>query len=141
MSAGFEQIKDLFGSENRPLTADEMKVQVQSLAQDIVRALKEQAPYHSQELLSVLVSELFLSATKLTMKEERRKKQAEGIAKAKARGVKFGTRLRPLPENFEQARLSWRNQEVNLKEAASRCGMPPSTFYDAVQRVERSAGK
>ena len=141
MSAGFEQIKDLFGSENRPLTADEMKVQVQSLAQDIVRALKEQAPYHSQELLSVLVSELFLSATKLTMKEERRKKQAEGIAKAKARGVKFGTRLRPLPDNFEQARLSWRNQEVNLKEAASLCGMPTSTFYDAVKRVERSAGE
>jgi DNA invertase Pin-like site-specific DNA recombinase len=118
-----------------------MKAQVQSLAQDIVCALKEQAPTHSQELLSVLVSELFLSATKLTMKEERRKKQAEGIAKAKARGVKFGTRLRPLPDNFEQARLSWRNQEVNLKEAASLCGMPPSTFYDAVQRVERSAGK
>ncbi len=141
MSAGFEQIKDLFGSENRPLTADEMKIQVQSLAQDIVRALKEQAPCHSQELLSVLVSELFLSATKLTMKEERRKKQAEGIAKAKARGVKFGTRLRPLPENFEQARLSWRNQEVNLKEAASLCGMPTSTFYDAVKRVERSAGE
>ena len=141
MSAGFEQIKDLFGSENRPLTADEMKVQVQSLAQDIVRALKEQAPYHSQELLSVLVSELFLSATKFTMKEERRKKQAEGITKAKARGVKFGTRLRPLPENFEQARLSWRNQEVNLKEAASLCGMPTSTFYDAVKRVERSAGE
>jgi hypothetical protein len=141
MSAGFEQIKDLFGSENRPLTADEMKIQVQSLAQDIVCALKEQAPSHSQELLSVLVSELFLSATKLTMKEERRKKQAEGIAKAKARGVKFGTRLRPLPENFEQARLSWRNQEVNLKEAASLCGMPTSTFYDAVKRVERSAGE
>ncbi len=141
MSAGFEQIKDLFGSENRPLTADEMKIQVQSLAQDIVCALKEQAPSHSQELLSVLVSELFLSATKLTMKEERRKKQAEGIAKAKARGVKFGTRLRPLPENFEQARLSWRNREVNLKEAASLCGMPTSTFYDAVKRVERSAGE
>jgi DNA invertase Pin-like site-specific DNA recombinase len=139
MSAGFEQIKDLFASENG--SADEMKAQVQSLAQDIVCALKEQAPTHSQELLSVLVSELFLSATKLTMKEERRKKQAEGIAKAKARGVKFGTRLRPLPDNFEQARLSWRNQEVNLKEAASLCGMPPSTFYDAVQRVERSAGK
>lgn len=139
MSAGFEQIKDLFASENG--SADEMKAQVQSLAQDIVCALKEQAPTHSQELLSVLVSELFLSATKLIMKEERRKKQAEGIAKAKARGVKFGTRLRPLPDNFEQARLSWRNQEVNLKEAASLCGMPPSTFYDAVQRVERSAGK
>ena len=139
MSAGFEQIKDLFASENG--SADEMKAQVQSLAQDIVCALKEQAPTHSQELLSVLVSELFLSATKLTMKEERRKKQAEGIAKAKARGVKFGTRLRPLPDNFEQARLSWRNQEVNLKEAASLCGMPPSTFYDAVRRVERSAGK
>ena len=89
MSAGFEQIKDLFSSENG--SADEMKAQVQSLAQDIVCALKEQAPAHSQELLSVLVSELFLSATKLTMKEERRKKQAEGIAKAKARGgqVKF----------------------------------------------------
>ena len=141
MSFTFEDMDTHFARGNSSLTVEEMRGQMHDLAQEIVLALNEQAPADSQELLSVLVSELFLSATKFSLKEERRRKQAEGIAKAKARGVKFGTKLRPLPDNFEEARLSWRNQEVNLKEAAKLCGMPPSTFYDAVRRVEQSAGE
>lgn len=120
------------GGENMDL----LKARMRDLAQEIVRKLNDQAPGRSQELLSVLVSELFLAATKEAMRQEHRERQAQGIAKAKARGVKFGTRMRPLPENFEQARRSWRNQEVNLKEAARLCGMPTSTFYDAVRRAE-----
>lgn len=117
---------------------ESLKEQVCALANDIVSALNQADPAHSQELLSVLVSELFLSATKQSMREERRKKQAEGIAKAKARGVRFGTRRTPLPDNFDQARLSWRNQEITLKEAAKLCGMPTTTFYDAVRRAEQA---
>ena len=66
------------------------------------------------------------------------KKQAEGIARAKARGVRFGSRQKPLPENFEEARRSWRGGETSLKEAAKLCGMPTTTFYDAVRRAEES---
>ena len=41
-----------------------------------------------------------------------------------------------LPENFEEARLLWRSHKLKMKEAAERCGMAASTFYDAVKRVE-----
>lgn len=120
-------------------TVEEMKAELKSLAEDIVASINQKDSVNSQELLSVFVSELFLSATKQSIRADRRKKQAEGIAKAKARGVKFGTRQTPLPDNFDEVRRSWRNREINLKDAAKLCGMPTTTFYDAVRRAESSA--
>lgn len=119
------------------LTGEEdMREQMQCLARELISELDEIAPGHSQELLSVFVSELFLSATEQSIKRDRLKKQAEGIAKAKAKGVHFGPRAKPLPDNFEEARRSWRNREMNLRDAARLCGMPATTFYDAVRRAE-----
>lgn len=124
------------------LSVDGMKEHLRGLADEIVSGLNEKDPAHSQELLSVFVSELFLSATKQSIRAERRKKQDEGIARAKARGVHFGPKRGPLPENFDEVRVSWRNREMNLKQAAKLCGMPATTFYDAVRRAEQeeSAG-
>ena len=99
--------------------------------------ISEQDPEHCEELLSAFVSHLFLSATKQSIRRERRARQAEGIAKAKARGVQFGVRRRELPDNFDEVRRAWRNREMNLKEAAKLCGMPTTTFYDAVRRAEQ----
>lgn len=113
-----------------------LKQRLHELAEEIVTDLNGQSPTRSRELLSGFVSELFLAATQQTIKEDRRKKQAEGIARAKAKGVSFGRKLRPLPDNFEEARLLWRSHEMNLKDAAKHCGLPESTFYGAVQRVE-----
>ncbi len=117
---------------------ENVREQMESLANGIVSALNKTDPVHSRELLSQFVSELFLSVTKQALREERRKKQAGGIARAKARGVRFGSRQKPLPENFEEARRSWRGGETSLKEAAKLCGMPTTTFYDAVRRAEES---
>ena len=99
--------------------------------------LNEYTPAGSQELLSAFVSELFLAATKQAIREERRKKQAEGIAKAKAKGVSFGRKTKPLPDNFEEARMLWRNHKLKLKDAAKHCGMAETSFYDAVRRMEK----
>lgn len=107
------------------------------LAESIVQNISDQDPEHCQELLGTFVSQLFLFATKQTMRRERRVKQAEGIAKAKARGVQFGVKRRPLPDNFDEVRCAWRNKEMNLKKAAKLCGMPATTFYDAVRRAEQ----
>ena len=41
-----------------------------------------------------------------------RQRQAEGIAAAKARGVKFGRPAVPLPENFHEVHRTWRNGEI-----------------------------
>lgn len=106
------------------------------LAEDIVKRISDQDPEHSQEILSSFVAQLFLVATKQTLRRERRARQAEGIAKAKAKGVKFGVERKPLPDNFDEVRAAWRNKDMNLKQAAKLCGMAATTFYDAVRRAE-----
>ena len=122
------------GIGSRPLSQQEieekLRLHLHDLAEEIVLDLNKHAPDNSQELLSA-----FLSATKQAIREERRKKQAEGIAKAKAKGVSFGRKSKPLPDNFEEARQLWLSRELNLKDAAKHCGLPESTFYDAVRRL------
>lgn len=127
------------GTANGPAQGQEteemLRRHLHDLAEEIVCDLNEHAPDNTQELLSTFVSELFLSATRQAIREERRKKQAEGIAKAKAKGVNFGRRTKPLPDNFEEARQLWLNRELPLKDAAKYCNMPETTFYDAVRRL------
>lgn len=115
----------------------ELKDCLPKLADDLAAHISEQDPDHCEELLSAFVSQLFLSATKQSIRRERRARQAEGIAKAKARGVQFGTRRRELPDNFDEVRKAWRSGGMNLKEAAKLCGLPTTTFYDAVRRAEQ----
>ena len=57
-----------------------------------------------------------------------RQRQAEGIAAAKARGVRFGRPPKPLPENFAVVCKDWQDGKITGVEAARRCGMPLSTF-------------
>ena len=77
-----------------------------------------------------------LSYVAQTERENIRQRQAEGIAAAKAKGVHFGKRARVLPDNFEKTRQAWRNSQISLREAARVCGIPKSTFRDAVLRAE-----
>lgn len=121
------------------LPDQELRNSLPKLADDLVARISEEDPEHCEELLGAFVSQLFLSATKQSLRRERRARQAEGIAKAKARGVQFGSKRKPLPDNFDEVRKSWRNREMNLKEAARLCGMPATTFYDAVRRAEQEA--
>ena len=57
-----------------------------------------------------------------------RQRQAEGIAAAKARGVRFGRPPSPLPEKFHEACQLWKSGKVTGTVAAEICGMPLSTF-------------
>jgi len=66
-----------------------------------------------------------------------RRRQAEGIAAAKARGVRFGRPPTPLPDNFHEVRRAWRNQEMTLNHAAALCGMPKGTFYSKAVKLEK----
>lgn len=129
------QIQDIFFDSAPSMQPGEMRARLSELAQEIVSAIVESDSEHSQELLSSFVGDLFMSATKQSIQEERRKKQAEGIAKAKAKGVSFGRKSKPLPDNFEEARQLWLNRELPLKDAAKFCDMPETTFYDAVRRM------
>jgi len=58
-----------------------------------------------------------------------KKRQAEGIAAAKARGVQFGPKRKPLPENFYEVREQWRRGEISIRKARKLLNMPHSSFY------------
>lgn len=118
---------------------DELRGQLKALAQEIVSSLSSLDPEQSRELLGGFVSDLFLSVAEQSRKEERRQKQAEGIAAAKAKGIRFGRPGKPLPDNFDEARRAWRAGELSLQQAADLCGIPRGTFYNAVVRREQTA--
>ena len=64
-------------------------------------------------------------------------RQAEGIAAAKARGVKFGRPSKPLPDNFYEVYKAWKNKKITQKEAAKACNMAETTFYDKARKFEK----
>ena len=107
---------------------------LQRMARDVVSEISGLDPAHSKELLGVFVSEMFRSVAEQERREERRARQAEGIA---AKGKKFGRPAKPLPENFYQVYQDWRDGKMVLREAADACGMPSATFYDKAIAYER----
>ena len=94
-----------------------------------------------KNLLGSFISDLVLQVLSFVAENERaniRQRQAEGIAAAKARGVSFGRPRRTLPENFDAVRRAWRSGELSLHKAAQACGLPDTTFYNAVTRAEEA---
>lgn len=115
---------------------EDLQAQLEHMAKEIDAGIAEMDAAQSKELISAFVSEVFLSLARQSQKEERRRKQAEGIAAAKARGVKFGPARKPLPDNFDECHRAWRDGDLSLREAADSCGMRRDTFWRAIQREE-----
>ena len=94
-----------------------------------------------KDLMGTFLSDIVLQVLSFVAENERlniRQRQAEGIAAAKARGVKFGRPPIPLPENFYQVHKEWRGKRLTLNQAADACAMPVSTFYYKALRLENS---
>ena len=84
-----------------------------------------------KDLLGTFLADIVLQVLSFVAENERaniRQRQAEGIAAAKARGVRFGRPPRPLPDNFDAICRRWQNGEISCAEAARVAGMPISTF-------------
>lgn len=92
-----------------------------------------------KDLMGTFLSDIVLQVLSFVAENERtniRQRQAEGIAAARARGVRFGRPPKPLPENFFDIHRAWREKKMTLKEAAAACGMPPGTFYSKSRQYE-----
>lgn len=94
-----------------------------------------------KDLLGTFLADIVLQVLSFVAENERaniRQRQAEGIAAAKARGVRFGRPAAQLPDNFEAICRRWQNGEITCAEAARMSGMPcPSFRY----RYQREAAK
>lgn len=92
-----------------------------------------------KDLLGTFIADIVLQILSFVAQNEReyiRKRQAEGIAAAKTRGVKFGRPPIPLPDNFHAIHKAWRTKKLTLKQAAEACNMPVGTFYDKAAKFE-----
>lgn len=110
---------------------------LRNFAEGLVAEISAVSPEHCEELLSGLIAELAMAAADQRRKNERRKRQMECIAAAKDRGVQFGRKRKPLPEDFDRCRRDWQEGRLSLQKAAEGCGMSPDTFHRAVIRQEQ----
>ena len=95
-----------------------------------------------KNLLGTFISDVVLALLSYVAENERtniKQRQAEGIAAAKARGVKFGRPPLPIPENFYQMHTDWRAGKITIEEAAKACNMCPKTFYSKAVKYEKSS--
>lgn len=94
-----------------------------------------------KDLMGTFLSDIVLQVLSFVAENERiniRQRQAEGIAAAKAKGVKFGRPPLPLPDNFYEIHKAWRSKQLTLKEAADACDMPVGTFYGKARKFENA---
>ncbi|MBR4607789.1 MAG: recombinase family protein [Lachnospiraceae bacterium] len=91
-----------------------------------------------KDLMGTFLTDVVLALLSYVAENERTNivtRQAEGIAAAKAKGVKFGAPVKEIPEKFEEARRLWMEKRMTLREAALLCGMPKSTFYEKARKI------
>lgn len=97
-----------------------------------------------KDLLGTFISDLVLTLLSYVAENERnniRQRQAEGIAIAKEKGIRFGRRPSPLPENFSEVYQKWKRKKISVSMAAKECGMPQTTFFERARAYEKSASE
>lgn len=94
---------------------------------------------YCKDLLGTFIADLVLTVMSYTAQMEReniRQRQAEGIAAAKARGVKFGRPKIPMPENFDELYHQWWNRDITMTDFARIVGVSRSTVYARVREYQ-----
>ena len=92
-----------------------------------------------KDLMGTFLSDIVLQVLSFVAENERtniKQRQAEGIAAAKAKGVRFGRPPRPLPDNFHNCYKRWKQGVITGTEAAKECGMPLATFRYRAEAYE-----
>ena len=87
---------------------------------------------NGKDLMGTFIADLVLQILSFVAQNEReniKKRQSQGIAAAKAKGVKFGRPKAKLPENFDEIVKKWRNKDISIKTAIMLSGLSEKTFY------------
>lgn len=94
-----------------------------------------------KDLMGTFIADLVLQVLSFCSESERtaiRQRQAEGIAAAKARGVRFGRPAKKPPENFSEIVVSWQKGMLRFEDAIERCGMSRSTFFKTLKEQKKN---
>lgn len=92
-----------------------------------------------KDLLGSFISDLILQVLAYVVEQERqniKKRQAEGIAVAKAQGKHLGRPKAAFPEGFDDVYKRWKDGQMTAKKAMKEIGLKPTTFYKLVRQRE-----
>jgi DNA invertase Pin-like site-specific DNA recombinase len=99
---------------------------------------------NGKDLMGTFIADLVLQILSFVAHSEReniRKRQTEGIAAAKARGVKFGRPVKKTPENFGELIQLWERGKLTHKELLEQTGLKETTFYRRLREYRVSRKK
>ncbi len=95
--------------------------------------------HSGEEWIIDMVNNIILEVLSAFAEQERteiKNRQAEGIAIAKAQGVKFGRPLYKLPDNWAEVYTKWKTKEITVTDAIEQLGMKRTTFYKYTKKYE-----
>lgn len=98
---------------------------------------------NGKDLMGTFIADLVLQILSFVAENEReniRKRQEQGIAAAKKRGVRFGRPETPTPDDFGEIIKKWEKGYITVDDAIQKCGMSQATFYRRL-REYRLSGK
>ena len=87
---------------------------------------------NGKDLMGTFIADLVLQILSFVAQNEReniKKRQAQGIAAAKAKGVKFGRPEIAVPHNFDSIIRAWEQKQISFSMATKQCNMSEATFY------------
>jgi len=91
-----------------------------------------------KDLMGTFIADLVLQILSFVAQSEREKikeRQEQGIAAAKARGVRFGRPEKEVPDDFVHMVGLWEKKELPLPELLQRCDMSEATFYRKLREL------
>lgn len=89
-----------------------------------------------KDLLGEVIADIVLQLLSYVAQTERElihQRQVEGIAAAKAKGVKFGRKPIPKPLEYQNIYLLWKNGEISARKAGKLLNVSHGTFLKWVQ--------
>lgn len=87
---------------------------------------------NGKDLMGTFIADLVLQILSFVAQSEReniKKRQAEWIAAAKAKGVRFGRPEKEVPDDFGKFVKAWEQKKLPLSEVLKQCGISEATFY------------
>jgi len=93
---------------------------------------------NGKDLMGTFIADLVLQILSFVAQSEReniRKRQAEGIAAARHRGVRFGRPIKRAPEDFAEAVMQWESGKITLEEVLQKTGLKEATFYRRLREL------
>lgn len=97
-----------------------------------------------KDLMGTFIADLVLQILSFVAQSEReniKKRQAEGIAAAKEKGVKFGRPELKIPDDFGKIIRQWEHKQISIIEVVKRCNISEATFYRRLREYRLSNKK